>query len=122
MLHSSAFNTDLRSSDQLSDVKSSQARKAALISEDGLDPREVDKLLNEIASIAGRWNLFRQFLVDRLSVRAYICIIPKKTEPIFSLIPEAALKDQFITITKILAMSPSLTTSPNLNAWTRMLR
>ncbi|KZT36993.1 COG4-domain-containing protein [Sistotremastrum suecicum HHB10207 ss-3] len=46
----------------------SAKRTVGVSPDDGPDPREIDKLLNEVASIAGRWNLFRQFLVDRLSV------------------------------------------------------
>lgn len=31
-----------------------------------LDPREIDKLLSEIAGMSGRWYLFRKFLVEQL--------------------------------------------------------
>ncbi|TBU29088.1 COG4-domain-containing protein [Dichomitus squalens] len=34
--------------------------------EESLDPREVDKVLTEAASMSGRWGLFRKFLHDRL--------------------------------------------------------
>lgn len=36
--------------------------------EDIVDAREIDKALSELAAISGRWNLFRKFLFDRLSV------------------------------------------------------
>ena len=39
--------------------------------DDGLDPREIDKTLSEIAGMCGRWNLFRKFLVEQLQVRVY---------------------------------------------------
>ncbi|KAH7308363.1 COG4 transport protein-domain-containing protein [Rhizoctonia solani] len=32
----------------------------------GPDPREIDRVLGELATMAGRWALFRRFLVDRL--------------------------------------------------------
>ncbi|KAI6038964.1 COG4 transport protein-domain-containing protein [Pisolithus marmoratus] len=34
--------------------------------EDGLNPREIDKILSEIAGMCGRWSLFRKFLVEQL--------------------------------------------------------
>ncbi|KZV62045.1 COG4-domain-containing protein [Peniophora sp. CONT] len=34
--------------------------------EDEVDPREIDKVITEAAGMAGRWNLFRRFLHDRL--------------------------------------------------------
>ncbi|KAG2149193.1 COG4-domain-containing protein [Suillus clintonianus] len=34
--------------------------------DDDLDPREIDKLLSEIAGMSGRWYLFRKFLVEQL--------------------------------------------------------
>jgi conserved oligomeric Golgi complex subunit 4 len=36
--------------------------------EEDIDPREVDKVLSELAGMAGRWGLFRRFLSDRLKV------------------------------------------------------
>jgi conserved oligomeric Golgi complex subunit 4 len=35
---------------------------------DAADPREIDKLLSELAGMIGRWSLFRRFLYDRLRV------------------------------------------------------
>ena len=35
---------------------------------DAADPREIDKLLSELAGMVGRWSLFRRFLYDRLRV------------------------------------------------------
>ncbi|KAG2747471.1 COG4-domain-containing protein [Suillus brevipes Sb2] len=34
-----------------------------------LDPREIDKLLSEIAGMSGRWYLFRKFLVEQLQTQ-----------------------------------------------------
>ncbi|KAF8733396.1 COG4Hypothetical protein, partial [Rhizoctonia solani] len=36
------------------------------IDDSGPDPREIDRVLGELATMAGRWALFRRFLVDRL--------------------------------------------------------
>ncbi|KAG8912577.1 hypothetical protein FRC02_005936 [Tulasnella sp. 418] len=42
-------------------------RKAAYVQDDDApDPREIDKVLSEVAGIAGRWALFKRFLADRL--------------------------------------------------------
>lgn len=35
-----------------------------------IDPREVDKVLSEMAAMIGRWNLFKKFLSDALKVWA----------------------------------------------------
>ncbi|KAJ7285558.1 COG4 transport protein-domain-containing protein [Mycena rebaudengoi] len=35
--------------------------------EEVVDPREIDKVLSEVAGMAGRWNLFRKFLSESLS-------------------------------------------------------
>jgi conserved oligomeric Golgi complex subunit 4 len=37
---------------------------------DAADPREIDKLLSELAGMVSRWSLFRRFLYDRLRVRS----------------------------------------------------
>ncbi|KAI0050041.1 COG4-domain-containing protein [Auriscalpium vulgare] len=34
--------------------------------EDEVNPRDIDKVISEAAGMAGRWNLFRRFLLDRL--------------------------------------------------------
>ncbi|CAE6470188.1 hypothetical protein ACGC1H_004173 [Rhizoctonia solani] len=36
------------------------------IDDSGPDPREIDRVLGELATMTGRWALFRRFLVDRL--------------------------------------------------------
>ncbi|KZO95834.1 COG4-domain-containing protein [Calocera viscosa TUFC12733] len=36
------------------------------VEDGGPDPREIDKVLTEAAGMAGRWGLFRRFLLDRL--------------------------------------------------------
>lgn len=43
-------------------------RPQAIIDEDIVDVKQIDKVLSELAAISGRWNLFRKFLFDRLSV------------------------------------------------------
>jgi hypothetical protein len=35
--------------------------------EDSIDPREIDKVLTEVAGMAGRWNLFKKFLTENLA-------------------------------------------------------
>lgn len=51
---------------------SPQVRRAAShasgVEDDAVDAREIDKVLTELASMAGRWSLFRKFLHDRLKV------------------------------------------------------
>ncbi|KAK0197415.1 COG4 transport protein-domain-containing protein [Armillaria mellea] len=44
-------------------------RQASVMSpdEEGIDPREIDKVLVEAASMAGRWNLFRKFLGESMT-------------------------------------------------------
>lgn len=48
----------------------------------GVDPREIDRVLSEVAGMVGRWSLFRKFLSETLGVRLrnlhlfYIYIIP----------------------------------------------
>ncbi|KAI0290488.1 COG4-domain-containing protein [Russula brevipes] len=39
---------------------------AAPVPEEDVNPREIDKVISEAAGMAGRWNLFKRFLVDRL--------------------------------------------------------
>jgi conserved oligomeric Golgi complex subunit 4 len=37
--------------------------------EDGaVDPRDIDKLLSELAGMIGRWRLFRKFIAESLKV------------------------------------------------------
>ncbi|KAI9456239.1 COG4-domain-containing protein [Lactarius psammicola] len=38
----------------------------APLSEDDVNPRDIDKVISEAAGMAGRWGLFRHFLLDRL--------------------------------------------------------
>ncbi|KAJ3558060.1 hypothetical protein NM688_g1138 [Phlebia brevispora] len=45
---------------------SSSVRRTGGIEEDTVDAREVDKVLSEVAGMAGRWSLFRKFLYERL--------------------------------------------------------
>ena len=37
--------------------------------EEASNAREIDKVVSEIAGLAGRWGLFRRFLLERLKVR-----------------------------------------------------
>lgn len=48
------------------------ASHASGMEEDSVDPREVDKVLTEVAGMAGRWSLFRKFLYDRLKVTGFV--------------------------------------------------
>jgi len=43
-------------------------RPQTIIDEDIVDVKQIDKVLSELAAMSGRWNLFRKFLFDRLSV------------------------------------------------------
>ncbi|KAG1903982.1 COG4-domain-containing protein [Suillus fuscotomentosus] len=43
-----------------------QSSQVSSQDDDELDPREIDKLLSEIAGMSGRWFLFRKFLVEQL--------------------------------------------------------
>ncbi|KAN0141390.1 COG4 domain containing protein [Lactarius tabidus] len=36
------------------------------LSDDDVNPRDIDKVISEAAGMAGRWNLFNRFLLDRL--------------------------------------------------------
>ncbi|KAI9510394.1 COG4-domain-containing protein [Russula earlei] len=36
------------------------------VSEEDVNPRDIDKVISEAAGMAGRWSLFKRFLVDRL--------------------------------------------------------
>lgn len=37
-----------------------------------IDPREIDKVLSEIAGMMGRWNLFKKFLSEALKVKQFL--------------------------------------------------
>ncbi|EIN07598.1 COG4-domain-containing protein [Punctularia strigosozonata HHB-11173 SS5] len=39
---------------------------AAMTEDDTLDGREIDQVITEVATMAGRWSLFRKFLINRL--------------------------------------------------------
>ena len=41
---------------------------AAEMEEEAANAKEVDKIVSEIAGLAGRWGLFRRFLLERLKV------------------------------------------------------
>ena len=63
---------------QLSDISNSAAalstprkQTSTAIDVDEVDPREVDKVLSEIAGMSGRWHLFRKFLVEQLQVGTF---------------------------------------------------
>lgn len=46
----------------------SQNQQQTSIEEPAVEVKEIDSVLQEIAQISGRWQLFRRFLYDRLSV------------------------------------------------------
>jgi len=37
-----------------------------------VDPREIDKVLSEVAGMIGRWHLFKRFLFDALKVMDWL--------------------------------------------------
>ena len=43
-------------------------RPQTIVDEDIVDVKQIDKVLSELGAMSGRWNLFRKFLFDRLSV------------------------------------------------------
>ncbi|KAJ7580996.1 COG4 transport protein-domain-containing protein [Mycena floridula] len=43
------------------------SRRAASPVDEGVDPREIDKVLTEVSAMSGRWNLFRIFLTENLA-------------------------------------------------------
>ncbi|CDO69043.1 hypothetical protein BN946_scf184834.g50 [Trametes cinnabarina] len=55
---------------KLSDVSSASVQRAGAVAEavedDLVDPREIDKVVTEVAGMSGRWGLFRKFMYDRL--------------------------------------------------------
>lgn len=61
---------------QLAEVASNQpsslmtrSRQASGSEDDMIDPREIDKVISEVAAMASRWNLFRKYLSDSFRVR-----------------------------------------------------
>ena len=40
-----------------------------------VDPREIDKVLSELAGMIGRWHLFKKFLSEALRVTSLLLII-----------------------------------------------
>jgi hypothetical protein len=40
--------------------------------EAAVDPREIDRVLSELAGMIGRWSLFRKFLAEALSVYIFL--------------------------------------------------
>lgn len=55
---------------------SQAASIAPSLADDGLDPREIDALLAELAMMGGRWQLLRRFLYDRLKVSCLLLSFP----------------------------------------------
>ena len=43
------------------------------VEEDPVDAREIDKVITEVAGMAGRWAMFRKFLHERLKVIVSPC-------------------------------------------------
>lgn len=52
----------------LSTPSSTGFKPQTTVDEEIVDVKQIDKVLSELAAISGRWNLFRKFLFDRLSV------------------------------------------------------
>ncbi|CEL51504.1 Conserved oligomeric Golgi complex subunit 4 OS=Bos taurus GN=COG4 PE=2 SV=1 [Rhizoctonia solani AG-1 IB] len=50
----------------LAPIARAKPGQTSAIDDSGPDPREIDRVLGELATMAGRWALFRRFLVDRL--------------------------------------------------------
>ncbi|KAI0303459.1 COG4-domain-containing protein [Multifurca ochricompacta] len=46
-------------------------RRSAVVPlpEEDVNPRDIDKVISEVAGMTGRWNLFKRFLLDRLKAR-----------------------------------------------------
>ena len=45
------------------------AQKGAHLDEETVDSKEIERLLSEIAGLAGRWGLFGRFIIEQLRVR-----------------------------------------------------
>ncbi|KAJ7489961.1 COG4 transport protein-domain-containing protein [Mycena galericulata] len=60
--------TDIADNPPLTIMSQNSRRQQASTApdEDLVDPREIDKVLSEVAGMAGRWNLFKKFLSERL--------------------------------------------------------
>lgn len=55
----------------------SNPRKLQASSEElPLDPREIDKVLSELAGMVGRWHLFKKFLSEDLKVPNDLTVAP----------------------------------------------
>lgn len=52
----------------LSTPSSAGLKPQIVVDEDIVDFKQIDKVLSELAAMSGRWNLFRKFLFDSLSV------------------------------------------------------
>ena len=52
----------------LSTPSSVGLKPQTVVDEDIVDVKQIDRVLSELAAMSGRWNLFRKFLFDRLSV------------------------------------------------------
>ena len=61
-------DTDAPTLRALSAPSSTGLRPQAIVDEDIVDVKQIDRVLSELAAISGRWNLFRKFLFERLSV------------------------------------------------------
>jgi len=56
---------------QLTEVQAARvaAAKRADMDDETTDSKEIDRLLSEVAGLAGRWGLFGRFIIERLRVR-----------------------------------------------------
>ncbi|KAJ7694072.1 COG4 transport protein-domain-containing protein [Mycena rosella] len=61
--------SDVAENPPLTMISATNSRRQApstAVEEDVVDPREIDKVLSEVAGMAGRWNLFKKFLSESL--------------------------------------------------------
>lgn len=49
-------------------MSSTRKQQTLVGDEAAVDPREIDKVLSEVAGMVGRWNLFKKFLSEALRV------------------------------------------------------
>lgn len=48
-------------------------RQQTMVADEAVvDPREIDKVLSEVAGMMGRWNLFKKFLSEALKVIQFL--------------------------------------------------
>jgi hypothetical protein len=53
---------------------SNAARKPVNTDDSTVDPREIDKVLSEVAGMIGRWHLFKRFIADSLKASCSVML------------------------------------------------